>query len=290
MKQHSAPVGRVAALKGLVHRFAFFALVMAAFGLMLLGKADTTLVERVRVGVGDVLAPILGVMARPAATVAELVENVRELASLRAENAKLRAENARLMHWQTVARRVDHENTVLRNQLNFLPHPDASFVTARVVADTGGAFAHSLLINAGSRDGIRRGQAVLSGEVLVGRVAEVGLRSARILLLTDINARIPVMVESSRAKAILAGDNDDRPLLNYLTRNATLAPGDRVVTSGHGGVFPPGIPVGVIASVGEKGARVEPFANRHRLEYVAVVDYGLAGILWAPDPGEGGKR
>lgn len=279
MKQHSGPVGRVAALRLLVHRFAFLALIAAAFGLMLIGKAETLLVERARMAVVDAVAPILDVLARPAATIAEVVEHVRELSALRAENVHLREENAKLMHWQTVARRLDHENRSLRAQLNYVPDPDPSFITARIVADTGGAFVHSLLVNAGSRDGVRKGQAVVAGEVLVGRIAEVGIRTARVLLLTDINSRIPVMIESSRTKAILTGDNSDRPRISYLIDGISISRGDRVVTSGHGGAFPPGIPVGVVSSVGEGTATLEPFVHRHRLEYVTVVDFGLAGVL-----------
>ncbi len=279
MKQHSGPIGRVATLKLVAHRFALFGLIAVSFGLMLLGKADTVLVERVRTTVVDAATPILDVMARPAASIADLVDSVRHLVSLRAENAQLREENARLMHWQTAARRLAHENQALRAQLNFVPEPDSAFITGRVVADTGGAFVHSLLINSGASDGVRKGQAVVAGEVLVGRIAEVGSRSARILLLTDMNSRIPVMVEPSGAKAILAGDNDDRPRLDYLAGGISVSPGDRVVTSGSGGAFPPGVPVGVIASAADGVALLEPFVQRHRLDYVTVIDFGLSGIL-----------
>lgn len=290
MNKHTGPIGRVATLKLLVHRFAFFALIAASFGLMLVGKADTALVERARLAVIDAVAPILDALGRPAATIAEVVESVRELAALRAENARLRDENAKLMHWQTVARRLDHENRALRGQLNHLPDPETSFITARVIADTGGSFVHSLLINAGSRDGVRKGQAVVAGEVLVGRVAEVGLRSARILLVTDINSRIPVMIESSRTKAILTGDNSGRPKLSYVVGGAAASAGDRVVTSGSGGAFPPGIPVGVISAVTDTAVSVEPYVHRHRLEFVAVVDYGLAGVLEIDDLPEPRKK
>lgn len=292
MKQHSGALGRLATLKVLAQRFAFLSLIMASFALMLLGKADALLVERIRLAVSDTVVPILDVLSRPTAAIADVVGNIREMSSLRAENARLRDENARLMHWQTVARHLDNENRALRSQLNFIPDPDPSFITTRVIADTGGAFVHSMLINSGSRDGIRKGQAVIAGETLVGRVAEVGVRSARVLLLTDINSHIPVMLENSRAKAILTGDNSDRPRMAYLSPNTTAAPGDRVVTSGHGGAFPPGVGIGVVSSVQDGVVRVEPFIHRYQLEYVTVVDYGLAGILPSEtaSAGEGRER
>ncbi len=269
----------MATLRILAQRFAFAALIVASFMLMLLGKADTLVVERLRTVVGDTVAPVLEVMSRPAATIAELVQSVRDIARIRAENVRLTEENRRLLDWQTVARRLDVENRSLRSQLRFVPDPGVSFFTARVIGDTGGAFVDSMLLNAGSRDGVRKGEAVMAGEAMVGRVAEVGLRFSRVLLLTDINSHLPVILQDSATKAILSGDNTDEPRLNYLPPNAVVAPGDRVVTSGDGGAFPPGLPVGVIASTQEGIVLVRPFVHRYELEYVTVVDYGLAGIL-----------
>jgi rod shape-determining protein MreC len=290
VKQHSGALGRLATLRQLAQRFTFLALAIASFALMLLGKADTVLVERLRLAVNDAVVPILDVMSRPAGTIAEVVGAVRDLATLRAENVRLREENTSLMHWQTLARQLDNENRALRGQLNFIPDPDPSFITTRVVGDTGGAFVHSMLVNSGAREGVRKGQAVVTGEFLVGRIAEVGQRSARVLLLTDINSHIPVILENSRAKAILTGDNTDRPRLNYLSSNTNAAPGDRVVSSGHGGAFPPGLPIGVVSSVQDGIVRVEPFVHRYQLEYVTVVDYGLAGIMPSDPPSEGRDR
>lgn len=287
MKQHPGTVGRLATLRLLAQRFAFLTLVLASFALMLLGKADTVLVERLRVLVDDGVTPVLQVLSRPASAVASVVNAVHDLAALRAENVRLAEENARLMHWQTVARELDNENKNLRAQLNYAPDPDSAFITARVIGDTGSAFARSMLIDAGSSAGVRKGQAVIAGENLVGRVAEVGGRVGRILLLTDPSSNIPVMIEGSRAKAILAGDNTDRPRLNYLSPNSNPAVGNRIITSGHGGAFPPGMPVGVIASIQDGVVRVEPFVHRYQLEYVTVVDYGLPGVLPSDEPDSG---
>lgn len=275
MKQHSGAVGRLGALKLLVHRFAFTAMVLAAFALMLMGKGDTVLVERLRTAISDALTPALDIASRPVSALAEVIDAFRELTALHSENARLREENQRLLRWQTMARRLDHDNEVLRGQLGAVADPALRFVTARVVADTGGAFVHSMLVAAGARDGARKGLAVLAGEALVGRVVGVGARSSRLLLLTDINSRIPVVTEESRSRAILSGDNSERPLLAYLGDGVVVSPGERVVTSGHGGAFPPGIPVGVVAAVAEGAVRVELFADRSRLEMVTIADYDL---------------
>ncbi|MFQ5958820.1 MAG: rod shape-determining protein MreC, partial [Alphaproteobacteria bacterium] len=100
-----------------------------------------------------------------------------------------------------------------------------------------------------------------------------------ILLLTDLNARIPVVIESTRVPAILAGDNTDRPRLTFLPVNARVSPGDRIVTSGQGGMLPPGLPVGLVAVVEDNIALVQLFVDWHTLEYVRVLDYTLPGVL-----------
>ncbi len=280
MKHRAGSVLRLATpLKVLAQRFAFLVLVAATFGLMMLGKADVVLVERLRTTVTDSVAPVLDALSRPAATVTHVIDNVRELVQLRSENARLHDENERLLRWQTVARQLESENEKLRRLLNFAPEGAVSFVSGRVIADSGGAFVRSVLLNAGAREGVRKGEAVMTGEGLAGRVTGVGERVSRVLLITDLNSRIPVMVGSGRDRGVLAGDNSDLPELLYLPDDTDIAPGARVVTSGHGGVFPPGLPVGLVTSVGDGGVRVQPYVEWERLEYVRVVDYGLDGVL-----------
>ena len=266
----------------MVQRFAYMGLVLAALGLLMLGKADTVLMERLQTHATDALAPIMDVLSRPAASLADAIDYGRSLANLHGENASLRETNERLLQWQTAARRLELENAHLRTLLNFKPDPNALFVSARVIADTGGAFAHSLVLNAGSRDGIRKSQAVVTGGGLIGRIASTGNISARVLLITDINSRIPVLIGSTGTRAILAGNNADQPRLIHMPPGSIVTPGDRVVTSGHGGTFPPGLPIGAVVSAGDDRIAVQPFVERDQLQYVRVMDFGLDGILQPP--------
>ena len=273
--------------KGLANRFGYLGLVLVAFALMLLGKADMVVMERVRASVSDAVAPVLEVLSRPVATFDRIVDEASALSSLRAENERLREENSRLIEWQASSRKLASENQQLKGLLNFAPGAEPGFISGRVISDSGGAFVHSILVAAGSRDGVTKGQAVITGDGLVGRVHGVGSRAGRVLLITDLNSRIPVVVEATRTRAILAGDNSDRPRLIHMAPGATVSPGDRIVTSGHGGAFPPGIPVGVVARTGDGGVTVKPYVHRDRLEYVRVVDYGLQGILDSTSAAEG---
>lgn len=273
--------------KGMAGRFGYLGLVLAAFALMLLGKADILVMERVRASVSDAVAPVLEVLSRPVATMDRAVDAVTALSAVREENTRLREENARLIEWQAAARKLSSENQQLKGLLNFAPGAEPGFISGRVIADSGGAFVHSVLLSAGARDSVAKGQAVITGDGLVGRVHGVGTRSSRVLLITDLNSRIPVVVEATRTRAILAGDNSDRPRLIHMPPGVTVSAGDRIVTSGHGGAFPPGIPVGLVAHAGEGGVMVKPYMHRDRLEFVRVVDYGLQGILDASSAAEG---
>jgi rod shape-determining protein MreC len=168
--------------------------------------------------------------------------------------------------------------------LKAVPRSAVSYVTARVIANSGGAFVRMILINAGTEDRVGRGQAVITGEGLIGRLTEVGDRASRVLLITDLNSRIPVTIEGTHVPAVLAGDNSERPRLLYVPTGNAVKVGDRIVTSGEGGVFPPGLPIGVVSAIDGGGARVEPYVELSQLGYVMVVDYGLTNALPQPLP------
>jgi rod shape-determining protein MreC len=266
-------------IKIVSQRFALPVLVLGSVAMIVLGKADTLLFERLRSAFADSATPILRVVSEPVDAVDAVVDEVRGIFALRSENARLREDNERLLRWQQVAQGLGVENARLRDLLKLTPDPSASFVTGRVIANSGGAFVRSVLIDAGGSARILRGQAAITGEGLVGRVTEVGERASRILLLTDLNSRIPVAVDGSRERAVLAGDNSDEPRLLYLPARSTIAPGDRLVTSGNGGIFPPGLPVGVVSGITDGIVRVQPYAELSRLDFLRIVDYGLNGVL-----------
>lgn len=269
----SAPV-RAAA-----QRLALPFLVLLSAVMVLFGKTDMLLYDGLHAAVADHMAPVLEAIGQPVAAVTSAVQSVSNALEVNRENAQLREENARLLQWQEIARRLETENAELRQLTKFQPANTVHSLSAQVIANSGGAFARNVLIDAGSSDGVARGQAALAGEGLVGRVAEVGGRTARVLLLTDLNSHIPVELEGNHQHAVLDGDNSEEPRLVYLPANVEVAVGDRVVTIGAGGVFPPGLPVGVVSSVANGVIRVEPYAELSRLEVLRIVDFGLSGVL-----------
>ena len=218
-------------LRQALSRLTLPVLIVAAFALMLLGKADAVLAERARTGLGDVLAPLYAAIAAPLGALRGAIEDGAHIFSLARDNDRLREENARLRQWQSVALALEAENAALKANLHWLPDPAPSYVTARVVADAGGVYARSVLISIGPHHGVSKGQIALDERGLVGRVTEVGERSARVLLITDMNSRVPVTLQDSRARAILAGTNSPLPRLMFWPEGTPPAEGEKVVTS-----------------------------------------------------------
>lgn len=267
------------AWRALIQRITVPILVLLSVAAILVGKADEGAFASLRIALADAFAPAFGLLSRPLSALQGLGGRVEDAFFVYRENARLRAENEKLLHWQQAALALASENLQLRALLKLVPAPAVSYVTARVVADSGGTSVRSLLIDAGRDEGVARDQAAITGAGLVGRVAEVGRRAARVRLLTDLDSRIPVSVGGARVRAILAGDASARPILQYLPSSARLAIGDRVVTSGEGGVFPPGLPVGVVASLAGGAPRVALYVAPSQVGYLRIVDYGLAGGL-----------
>jgi rod shape-determining protein MreC len=266
-------------LRQALARLSLPVLIAAAFGTMLLGKADTMLAERARILLADALAPFYAAFAEPARAVRDGVAEFGHLLELREENARLVEENERLRRWQAAALTLEAENALLRRQLDFVPERAPAFHTARVVADGGGVYARAVLLTIPPEVQVRRGQIALDERGFAGRVTEVGARSARVLLATDMNSRLPVTLEGSRLRAMMVGTNGARPRLQHWSEGDRPAEGERVVTSAEGVEFPSGLPVGVVRWTEGGVAEVELFARTDRLDVVRLFDFGLGGIL-----------
>ncbi len=248
----------------------FFAAVAAS--LLVLSTFNPSALQSVRMSALDAVSPVLGAVNAPFQAAAGYVRAVTGLAALQEENARLHKENARLREWYQIAQSLQTENKSLRDLLNIVPEAAPRYVTARVIADSGSPFVKSLLVLAGAGQSVEKGQAVLGSEGVIGRVIETGSNVSRILLLNDINSRIPVQIEGTEYKAIMGGRNADMPVLEHLPPDTKIEEGSRVVTSGHGGLFPFGLPVGVVMQGPEGEVAVRPYADALRATFVRILD------------------
>lgn len=264
-------------------RLAYAGFALLAFALVLVGKIDARLIDGVRALVADATAPALDIFSYPLLAADEALAGLQELADLRGENQRLREENARLAALRLSAHQLRQENESLRRLLRFDPGPAALSISTRVIADTGGLYARSVLVHVGTANGIRSGLPVIGANGLVGRVESVGRNAARVLLITDLNSRIPVALGQGRLRAIMSGRNDATPALEFFTSDEAPKPGSLVVTSGDGGLFHPGLPIGIVEAGEGGGWRVRPFADWDLLDFVRIVDYREQELLELAD-------
>ena len=278
-RSHSFGWSLVAALpwRGFSQRFSFILFAGLALVLLILSHAQAPAITDLRIHTIDTLAPVLDAFARPMAALQNIGAAVHDTIALRADNQKLRDENAHMVEWQNAVVALQKDNRDLRDLLHFKAEPGLAYISARVIADTGGAYARGLIVTAGKTDGVREGMAAMTGDGLIGRVVEVGDWSSRVLLITDLNSRIPVTIADTGDRAILAGDNSTQPKLLFMPRDSTVSDGAHVVTSGHGGVFPPNLPVGVLQEASRGVFDVVPSADLGRVTYVRLVDFDLKG-------------
>ncbi|MDE2028983.1 MAG: rod shape-determining protein MreC [Alphaproteobacteria bacterium] len=268
--------------RSVAHRFSYVLFIGLSLFFLILSHAQPDIVTDIRERAIDTLAPVLDAASRPMAAIDNVGNFIRDTVYLRADNARLRAENAHMAEWQNAVVALEKENRELRGLLNFKPEPGFSYISARVIADTGGAYSRGLIVTAGKVDGVRPGMAAMTGNGLIGRVVEVGDWSSRILLITDLNSRIPVAVADTGDRAILAGDNSPEPKLLFMPHDSVAQDGARVVTSGHGGVFPPNLPVGILREGPHNSYLITPSADLGRVTYVRLVDFNLRGDAFNP--------
>lgn len=246
-------------------------MIALAIALLINSHHNPIAFQSLRGVISDSLAPVLSALSRPGATVANWRNGMAQRRDMVASLAVLQQEKRDLLQWRDTALRLEAENRSLRGLLAY-PQPEATAsITGRVIADPASIFNHSVLVQLGIKDGVETGMAAMTGQGMVGNVIEAGNTTARVLLLTDLNARFPVVTETSRHRAILTGDNSAWPRLEHLAPNAVIAVGERVVTSGEEGQLPAGLPIGVVVALRDGEAMVQPFADLGRLEHLRLI-------------------
>ncbi len=266
-------------IRQFLKRFKPFIFLLTALFLLLLGMSGRPFIEEIRLSLNVLLSPVISVLYQPVKWVKGGMEEVSSWMDLKKENEELKRENQILQGWMAAALRLKEDNMHLARLLNYSPPREAKVVSARIVADAGNTYSRTVVVLAGKKEGVKKGNAALSGDGVLGRIIQVGENVSRLLLTTDITSRIPVMVGGKRISGILAGDNTPYPKLTALPEDAEIQVGDKVLTSGHVGVYPSGLAVGTVVDAGGKEIRVKLFAEIDKVEFVQLVDFGLSDAL-----------
>lgn len=245
--------------------------IILLFSIFILWRIDSPRVERIRAQLVDRVVPSFEWALVPVTKTIDMVENFQSYSRIYEQNQELRRELRQMQAWKEAALQLEQKNAKLLDLNNVQLDPKYTYVTGVVMADSGSPFRQSVLLNVGSRDGILDGWATMDGIGLVGRISGLGENTARVVLLTDSNSRLPVTIQPSGQRAILSGDNTARPPLSFIESLELIRPGDRVVSSGDGGVFPSGLVIGQVALGADRRLRVVLAADYERLDYLRVL-------------------
>lgn len=242
--------------------------------------AGTTFFAR---GAMAALAPAQAGVSACARTIDGVWEGYLALAGVRTENQGLRREVDSLRCEIALLREEIARAGRTEEFLRFQREASLTGVVARVTGESPDPWTKAISLEAGSASGVRRGMPVVTPRGVVGRIHQVSEGSSLATLVTDRSSAVPVLVGASRSRAILEGENAGTCALKYLERAAQVEVGDQVISSGLGGVFPPGLPVGTVSQVLKKGAglyqyaKVVPSVHLDRLEEVMVLTTPRAG-------------
>lgn len=263
--------GQIEDFSGPLKRLLLGIVVLFLLALFLLWRIDSPRVERFRAQVVDRIVPSMDWAMAPVTGAVKILRDFQSYQRMYQQNQDLRRELQQMKAWKEAALQLEQENARLLDLNNVQLDPRLTFVTGAVMADSGSPFRQSVLINVGARDGIMEGWAAMDGLGLVGRISGLGKNTARVILLTDTSSRVPVTVQPSGQRALLLGDNSSAPLLDFIEAPDQVRPGDRVMTSGDGAVFPAGLVVGQVAADPGGRMRVRIAADYERLEFLRVL-------------------
>jgi rod shape-determining protein MreC len=217
------------------------------------------------------LGATTGVLSSPIPWLGGLGDSVRDYILAGTQNHEFRRQLAAARSWRDEAYRLRNENARLSALLGVRTDPPIPMVFGRTVLDARGPFANTRIADVGAARGVIEGNPVLSDHGLVGRVIGVAPGVSRIMLLTDVESRTPVMIARTNGRAILTGDGGPNPKLDYLRTHDPLREGDRILTSGDGGVLPRGLPVGVAVKAYDGGWRVALDSDATPIDFVQIL-------------------
>lgn len=245
-----------------------FTVILIGGGLLRLYKP---LYQKVEQGLFEGTARVQAVVSYPFYAASQALKTTHTMMNLNEEYERLSRENEQLKWQLQTFHALAYENKVLKENLGIPLENTPSHRVAKILSSPYDGLHHFFMIAAGHQDNITKNQPVVVKEGVVGRLEKVGKGISRVLLLNDVNSRIPVVTVTSQQKAILAGDGMFFPTLVYVGDVRKIQPGEKVVTSGMGGIFPAGLPVGMVEKVTHNDIRIRPYAPFREMEWVHIL-------------------
>ena len=255
--------------KGTQQKFSLFILIIFSVILLMVDSIDIKPLNYVRVFVKDTIYRGSLIASSPSKGINFLINNAKEHFKLESNYIKLKKENVQLKEKIHETDFLFLENNQLRKLIDEQASSKSNLVSARVIFNKQSPYLNSFIINIGSNKNIKKGMAVLDGKNFIGRIVDTNYFSSRVLLISDLNSKIPVIIEPSGHHAILSGHGNKMPSLEYLPEKHSVVDGDTVYTSGREGIFVPGLTIGKIKTEKDQ-VNVLLFSDLSQITFVNI--------------------
>ena len=255
--------------RGAQQKFSLFALIVFSIILIFIDTIETKPLNYLRSVIKDTIYRGSVIVSSPSRAFKITVNASQDHINLYSEYSQLKEENVQLKDQVYDPNFLIFENKQLRKLLDEQVASSVNLISSRMILDKRSPYLNSFIINSGSNKKIKNGMAVLDGKNFIGRIVNVNFFSSRVLLVSDLNSKIPAVVEPAGYHAILSGTGKAKPILEFLPENHTVQSGNKVYTSGKEGIFSPGIPIGEV-SVDDKKILVSLFSDLTQIMFVNI--------------------
>ena len=254
---------------GTKQKFSLVALIILSIFLIFVEKLDIKPLNYFRSFIEDGIYRGAVIVFAPAKAVNSISITIQDHFKLYDNYNKLKVQNSELKNNISKSDFLELENTQLRKLIEEKDALKSNYIMSRVILDKQSIYLNSFIINVGGNKNIKNGMTVLDGPNFIGRIVDVNYFSSRVLLISDLNSKIPVVIEPSGYQAILSGHGKNNPSLEYLPKNYNIEDGDKVYTSGKDGIFSPGIPIGEV-KIEKDLVKVKLFSNLDQINFVRI--------------------
>ena len=256
-------------VKGSKQKFSLFALILLSIFLIFIDSLEIKPIKFIRSFIKDTIYRGSVLVSTPTRIIGNLSNNVSEHLNLYSDYKELKEQNQKMKDNISISDFLILENKQLRKLIENEANLPSTFLSARVLLDKKSPYLNSFIINIGSNKKIKKGMPVLHNQNFIGRIVDVNFFSSRVLLVTDLNSKIPIITEPSAFHAILSGHGSNLPTLEYLPEVHNVKDGDKVYTSGKEGIFSPGIPIGKV-KVEKDTIKVSLFSDLSQITFVNI--------------------
>ena len=256
--------------KGVKQKFSLLALIIASVILLSLESINSKSLNFVRSAIKDVIYRTSFIVSIPENTISPMFTTIQSHFKTYEQYELIKLELQQLKNQQNQIAYLKTENDKLKKVIEDTDIYNYESIISKVLVDKKSPFLKSVILNKGFNSGLKKGMPVLKGPYFVGRITEVNYLSSRVLLISDLNSKIPVLIEPNGYQAIMSGTGGDFAQLDFLPKNHQLEVGNLVYTSGTGGIFFAGIPIGRIELI-EEQLYVKFFSDLNQLYLINVI-------------------